>query len=303
MTAVAVETRDAATVMLVRDSPASDGIEVFMLQRNLRSEFAGGAFVFPGGAVDADDHHDDVGSICAGRTDAEASSQLGIASGGLAFWVAAIRESFEEAGLLLAYGADRQLVRLDDQGTAARFDEHRRTLGGSGQSFAEMCHLEGLRLATDTMHYFSHWITPEGAPRRYDTRFFVARAPDGQPPRHDNHEVVANLWIRPADALARHRAGDFELIFPTVRSLVALAQFACADDLLAHAARVPHLPAVEPRIVADHGGGLRIVLPYDPEYVAAEPALAPRTENKLPASNRAKHESLIEDLSTHEGGR
>ena len=102
-------------------------------------------------------------------------------------------------------------------------------------------------------------------PRRYDTRFFVARAPEAQVPLHDDREVIANLWIRPADALARHRAGEFEMIFPTIRSLEALERFASADDLLAAAAAIGDVPTILPRIVADQGG-VRIVLPGDPGY-------------------------------------
>ncbi len=228
-----VPVRDAATVMLVRDTPGggttADGesrLEVFMLRRNLNSDFVGGAYVFPGGGVDDHDRHVNLEPICRGRTDAEASAQLGIDSGGLAFWVAAIRESFEEAGVLLAYGPDGEIMRLDEPATAARFVTHRHAVDRGERRLVDVCADEGLQLAVDSMYYFSHWITPEGAPRRYDTRFFVARAPAAQVPVHDDHEVIANLWIRPADALARHRAGEFEMIFPTVRTLLALERFA-----------------------------------------------------------------------------
>ena len=101
-----VQVRDAATVMLVRDAADGGGMEVFMLRRNLNSDFVGGAYVFPGGAVDEADRHSDLERICTGRTDAAASEQLGIDSGGLAYWVAAVRECFEEAGVLLAVPED-----------------------------------------------------------------------------------------------------------------------------------------------------------------------------------------------------
>jgi 8-oxo-dGTP pyrophosphatase MutT (NUDIX family) len=269
--------RDAATVMLVRDAPAHaqgpadpGGLEVFMLRRNLRSDFVGGAYVFPGGGVDDDDRFADLEAVCAGRTDAEASAQLGVDRGGLAFWVAAVRESFEEAGVLLAYdGHDerhRDLVRFDDPATVERFAGHRAAVDRGERRLVEVCQAEGLRLAVDSMYYFAHWITPEGPTRRYDTRFFVARAPDAQVPLHDDREVIANLWVRPSQALAAHRAGEFEMIFPTVRSLVALERFDRADDLLAAAAAIGEVPAILPRIVEDEGGGLRIVLPGDPGY-------------------------------------
>lgn len=268
-----VELRPAATIMLVRDG--SEGLEVFMLRRNLRSDFVGGAYVFPGGAVDDHDRHENLEAVCAGRTDAEASAQLGVERGGLAFWVAAIRESFEEAGVLLAYGPDGAVVRLDDPGTGARFAAHRRDVDRGARRLVEVCAQEGLRLAVDGIFYFSHWITPEGAPRRYDTRFFVARAPDGQVPLHDDHEVIASLWVRPSEALARHRAGEFELIYPTMRSLVTLERFASADELLGAAAAIEEVPAIEPRIVEDEGGGYRILLPGDPGYDDVVPAVLP----------------------------
>jgi 8-oxo-dGTP pyrophosphatase MutT (NUDIX family) len=285
-----VPLRDAATVMLVRDTPAADRgqargsaaasasdpgdasvLEVFMLRRNLQSDFVGGAYVFPGGGVDDHDRHVDLEPICHGRTDADASAQLGIDGGGLAFWVAAIRESFEEAGVLLAYGpegVDGGIVSLDAEAepeVVERFAEHRRSVDAGERRLIEICAEEGLTLAVDTMHYFSHWITPEGQHRRYDTRFFVARAPEAQVPLHDDREVIANLWIRPGDALARHRAGEFEMIFPTVRTLRALERFASADDLLAAAAAIGDVPTILPRIVSDQGG-MRIVLPGDPGY-------------------------------------
>ncbi len=274
-----VPVRDAATVMLVRDAPTGErgpddpgGLEVFMLRRNLQSDFVGGAYVFPGGGVDDEDRVADLEAVCTGRSDAQASAQLGIASGGLAFWVAAIRESFEEAGVLLAYDGHAHghqgLIRFDDPAVIERFAEHRSSVDSGRRRLIEVCRDEGLHLAVDSMHYFSHWITPEGPTRRYDTRFFVARAPDAQVPVHDDHEVIANLWVRPSEALAAHRAGEFEMIFPTVRSLIALERFARADQLMAAAAAIAEVPAILPRIVDDEGGagGVRIVLPGDPGY-------------------------------------
>jgi 8-oxo-dGTP pyrophosphatase MutT (NUDIX family) len=249
--------------MLVRDG--AHGIEVFMLRRNLQSDFVGGAYVFPGGAVDDHDRHANLDPVCRGRSDAEASAHLGIDRGGLAYWVAAIRECFEEAGVLLAYDGSGDVIRLDDPTTEARFVEHRRAVDSGARRLVEVCEGEHLELAVDRMYYFSHWITPEGAPRRYDTRFFVAAAPEAQEPLHDDHEVIANVWIRPVDALERHRAGQFDLIFPTYRSLQALERFERAADVLAAAAAIEHVPAMLPRIVEDQGG-YRIVLPGDPGY-------------------------------------
>jgi 8-oxo-dGTP pyrophosphatase MutT (NUDIX family) len=267
-----VPLRDAATVMLVRDGV--DGLEVFMLRRNLNSDFVGGAYVFPGGAVDDHDRHENLDAVCRGRSDAEASAQLGLDRGGLAFWVAAIRESFEEAGVLLAYEPSGQLVRLDDDDVVERFAKHRHAVDTGARRLVEVCDEERLQLAVDCIYYFSHWITPEGAPRRYDTRFFVARAPEAQEPLHDDHEVIANVWIRPQDALEQHRAGEFDLIFPTLRSLQTLSRFRDADEVLQAAAAIQAVPAILPRIVEDHGG-YRIVLPGDPGYDDIVPVALP----------------------------
>lgn len=260
-----VEVRDAATVMLVRDG--GTGLEVFMLRRNLNSDFVGGAYVFPGGAVDEADRHTDLEAVCEGRTDAEATTTLGLdaPSGGLAYWVAAVRESFEEAGVLLAYDRDGALVDLREPDEKARFATHRTAVDTGERRLVEVCAEEGLRLAVDGMHYFSHWITPLGPPRRYDTRFFLAHAPEWQEPLHDDRETIANTWINPAEALERHRRDEFDLIFPTIRNLEAIARFERAEDAVGAAAAQPEVPTMLPRVVTG-GEGIRILLPGDPGY-------------------------------------
>lgn len=250
--------------MLVRDTTA--GMEVFLLRRNLDSEFVGGAYVFPGGAVDEADRHGDLERICRGRSDDAASAQLGIASGGLAFWVAAIRESFEEAGVLLAVPeGSEDVISFADPSTAARFAEHRRAVDSGERRLAEICEIEGLRLDVDRIHYFSHWITPVGPPRRYDTRFFVAAAPAEQVPLHDDRETIAELWVRPSEALERHRRGELDLILPTIKNLEAIGRFSRSSELLAHAQAVSEVPTIVPRVISDEGG-VRIVMPGDPGY-------------------------------------
>ena len=201
--------------MLLRDG--ADGLEVFMVRRSLRLVFAGGAHVFPGGAVDAADR--EIGG-----------------EGSMVFKVAAVRECFEEAGFLLAVDAAGEVVRLDDPAMAERFFQYRREIAGGERSLADVCGTERLRLAVDTMHYVSRWITPEGAPRRFDTRFFVCAAPEGQTPLHDAEETIAHEWARPADVLQRHRDGAVGLMTPTQSSLKWLAEFDTVDDALAAAA-------------------------------------------------------------------
>ncbi|QXC60074.1 NUDIX hydrolase [Aquihabitans sp. G128] len=261
--ATEVPLRDAATVLILRDG--AEGLEVFMLKRNLNSDFVGGAYVFPGGAVDPEDREADLEAICEGRTDADASARIGVPSGGLAFWVAAIRESFEEAGVLLAQDRSGAIVDLDAAAGLERWAEHRAAVDGGTRRLIEVAEAEDLRLAVGGMHHFAHWITPEGAPRRYDTHFFVTAAPADQTPLHDDHEVIANEWVRPADGLARVEAGELTMMPPTIASLQAIERFATAAEALAAAEAITDVPAILPRIVAVDGH-VRIVLPGEPGY-------------------------------------
>lgn len=233
--------RPAATVILARD--CAGGIEVFMMQRTHGADFIAGAFVFPGGAVDPADFSVHASACCIGLDDAEASRRLGLKEGGLAYWVAAIRECFEEAGLLLACNGQGGLIELKEPATIAQFSERRNKLNAGEQTMADICSAHDLRLAADKLVYFSHWTTPVFAPRRYDTRFFVATAPTVQTPSHDNSETIDHLWIRPADALARQRTGEFKLAFATVRTLQTLAGFQNTQALLDYAHALTAIPA------------------------------------------------------------
>jgi len=257
-----------------------------MVRRNLRSDFVGGAYVFPGGAVDPLDGGAEAEALCAGRSDAEASALLGQPAAGLAYWVAVVRETFEEAGLLLAQRPDGPALLAGDPGEEARLAAARVAVNDGSRRFLDLCRDEGLRLAVGDIHYFAHWITPRGAPRRYDTRFFVAAAPDGQVAAHDADETIADVWIPPDEALARHRAGEIEIIFPTIRNLQAISRFSTSDALLAAAASASSaVPAIEPRVVAD-GNGMRIVLPGDPGYEEA-PVPDPSGTESLGGFNEA----------------
>ncbi len=271
-----VPVRDAATVMLVRDEPTISGlstVQVCMLRRNLASEFVAGVYVFPGGSVDPGDRGPDVEDLCRGRTDAEASAVLGVNSGGLGFWVAAIRECFEEAGVMLAAaGNDGQVLDTSDPETTERFDRYRDAVNAGELSLLELCRREDLRLEVGDVHYVSHWITPELAPRRYDTRFFVAAAPPGQVATHDDLETIDAIWVRPADALARHAAGEIDLLPPTVANLSALEPHATSTEVMAWASSVTDVPVVLPIVIVEDGRVL-ILRPGDEGY---EQALADR---------------------------
>ena len=232
---------NAATLLLVR--PAADDFEVFMVERPGAADF-GGLHVFPGGKVDDGDAH--LEAYCVGLTDAQASAALGVENNGLRFWVAAIREAFEEAGVLLAYEPGEKGERLIDASgdNEARFAQYRHEVHQGFVTMADLCHREGLRLAADRVHYFSHWITPKGSPRRYDTRFFLACAPDDQELAHHEDELEGGEWIRPAEALAHFGAGRWQMITPTLWTLETLASYAGIDALVTDMLDWRHLPEV-----------------------------------------------------------
>jgi len=250
----------AATVTLVRDAPG--GLEVLMLQRNLQSGFMPGMFLFPGGALDPGDRESSVLARCPGLDDAAASAALGIASGGLAYWAAAIRESFEEAGVLLAYGSNGSIVNPGDPERTERFETYRRKLNAGEEALAPMLERENLTLAVDRLTYFSHWITPVGAPRRYDTRFFVALAPEDQEALPDNVEAIHHVWVNPAEAVERYLNGELKMRTPTIRTLEKFVAFSSSDALIAELQSRPVDPAIQPRISAS---GQRL-LPGEPGY-------------------------------------
>jgi 8-oxo-dGTP pyrophosphatase MutT (NUDIX family) len=264
--AASVPVRPAATVMLIRDGAA--GLEVFMLQRTHGAAFARSQYVFPGGKVDDDDHGEVFEPICDGLDDATASAQLGLERGGLAWLVAATRECFEEAGVLLGrpVGGD-DVIRFDDPDVAARFNDARHQVHDGTISLASLCEREGLMLMVDQMHLVDHWITPVGERRRFDTRFFVARAPEAQEPLHDDGETIASLWVRPTDALRMWQDGELQMFPPTVASLRFLEPHADADAAMTAAAAVGVPTPVLPRVRIDEAGKIvGITRPGEPGY-------------------------------------
>ncbi|MCZ4316918.1 MBL fold metallo-hydrolase [Comamonadaceae bacterium G21597-S1] len=201
--------RPAATVLLLRDG--AQGVEVLMTRRSPNASFAPGAYVFPGGGIDAADaaaHH------LARRRPGQGDLQVTQA-------IAAIRESFEELGIVLARRPDGRWL---DAATLAALDRN--------APFAEQCAARGLELAADAVFVLAHWVTDRDLPRRFDVPFLVARMPDGQEPVADETEQFEPRWVRPADALERHAAGAFFMIFPTIRTLQRLSAFADVDALL-----------------------------------------------------------------------
>ena len=257
--------RPAATVMLLRDSDS--GPEVFMVKRNMKAAFAG-MYVFPGGVVDPDDGGLGAERFSGGFTDADASAQLNVEAGGLAFWLAAVRECFEEAGVLLASG-----VNFSDEAVIERFKGYQHRLHNRDAGFIDICEAEGLTLQLGDIEYVAHWITPKAEVRRFDTRFFVTRAPADQQALHDEKETVASEWIRPLDALRRGRDGELVIMPPTIACLNLIAPHPTVDAALAAAKAVARPPVIQPVAVFKDDGSLRaLLLPGDDGYDEARAA-------------------------------
>lgn len=248
-----VEVQPAATVMLVRDAGRRRGgpLEVLMLRRHPESVFAADAWVFPGGRVDDGDGAPT--PIGAGPSDAEASAALRLPAGGLAYWVAAARECFEEAGILLArHRHTGAWLDTSTELSATRFARHRRDVHAGVTTLGAVLEAEGLVLDMSGVHYVSHWITPPGhTARRFDTRFFVAVVPPDQVASHDATETVESLWTAPVEALARGADSEIHLVIPTIANLEALARFSSTTELVAAARSIGSVPVAAPRFRGD----------------------------------------------------
>jgi 8-oxo-dGTP pyrophosphatase MutT (NUDIX family) len=256
--------RPASTVVLLRPGNPFD---VFLVRRSDSIAFMGGAHVFPGGRVDETDRLDDLVSLADGVADA-ARRMTDIGSDvAAAHYVAALRELFEEAGVLLAHPFARIVID--------RLTRHRRDLLSGATTFANVVRSEHLRLAFDALTYFAHWVTPEIETRRFDTRFFLARAPEGQTPVHDERETIHSEWLGPLEALERCRRGDISLPPPTWTTLSMLSRVGSMDEAFEWARRKP-IPRVQPRF-EQRGNTTLLFYPGDPMYPAVEGFDAPET--------------------------
>lgn len=215
--------RPAATVALLRDG--ASGMEVLLLQRTLAAVFLPGFYVFPGGAVDKHDHDLRLAEFVKGQDESTLNRQLGIASGGLAFLLAAVRECFEESGMLLTCEALSH---------AHPVMQSRALMARGELSLLDVCRQHRLTLDLGQIAYLDHWITPPGPPRRFDTRFFVAKAPMGQIALHDQHETIDSVWRTPGEAMEAFYQGRQPLIMPTLAVLQKLMPFTTADAAIRH---------------------------------------------------------------------
>ena len=209
--------KPAATVILMREADES-GFEIFMVKRSSRSSF-GSLYVFPGGKLDPEDTERDLYAYCEGMNDEEASARLGIENDGLSFWIACIRECFEETGVLLTNPGDLLVHEYE------KLSHLRKQLNNKEISFKDICISESLRLRTSNIVPCAHWITPSIEPKRFDTRFFLAKVNAKQLASHDGFELTESFWIKPKDALVKLKEGKMNMILPTISNIEQLAKF------------------------------------------------------------------------------
>jgi 8-oxo-dGTP pyrophosphatase MutT (NUDIX family) len=222
--------RPAATLILLR--PGAGGPEVLMIQRTQSAAFLGGAYVFPGGALDAQDADPRILKRIVGLTEERANARLKLASGAISYYVAAIRECFEEAGVLLL---------VDGTGSAISAAHAESLLPFRDKPFVEMLERENLFVPAGALAYYGHWVTAPGRSRRFDARFFVALAPEGQEGSHDENETVHHMWVQPREALERGERGEIELVFATQHTLKDIGRFDEPRKAFEYAASLPEI--------------------------------------------------------------
>ncbi len=253
----AIAPRPASTILLLRDSAAAKGeIEVFMMVRHYEIDFNSGALVFPGGSVDEGDRE------IIGRPELYSGGE-GLDASALSFRIAAIRETFEESGILLARPkGSKSLVEARRAGGIEA--ANRAMLCESQTTFQKILTDNGMQLALDLLVPYAHWITPEGMPKRFDTWFFLAAAPPEQAGRHDGKESTDSIWLSPREALAGGESGRFKLPFPTTRNLIRLGKQpnvqAALDD-----SRGKPIVTVMP-VMTRFNGGRQLRIPLEAGY-------------------------------------
>lgn len=245
--------RLSATVLLARDG--GEGVEIFMVVRHHQIDFASGALVFPGGSLDVSDRDPRIRNLADGAE--------GLSDDNLALRVAAARESFEECGVLLARDNDTGLI-VGGARASHLGETYRTPLEANEIGMADVMEAEGLRLALDELVPFAHWITPIGLPKRFDTQFFLARAPNDHALAHDGSEAVDSVWITPSQALADADAGRRTLIFATTLNLDKVGRSTTVSEAL-EAARQDAIVTVLPKVTKTETGRI-LEIPIEAGY-------------------------------------
>lgn len=254
-----VEPRLSATVLLLRNSLSrAQGVEVFMVRRVIQSEFMPDVYVFPGGSVSADDKlAEETPGVCAPVTPALVVDPEERTVLGRGVRAAAIRELFEEGNVLLAY-QNETLLSLDEE-SSPRFTAYRQSFNERKGSLLDLAQRERLVYATDRLYYFSHWITPEGMPKRFDTHFFLAATPEGQEAEYDRLETSEGVWLHPIEALQGFERGEIPLVFATYYQLRDLAAFSTVQDAL-QTTTIQYVPINRP-VREQRADGIYVYLP------------------------------------------
>lgn len=255
-----VPARPSATIVVVRETGGAP--EVLLVRRRAGDAF-GDSYAFPGGVVDHDESNAHI--VCEGRTAEEANAILGV-DDGLDYYSAAIRELFEETGILLARDADGNWPT----GNAAG-DEQRTAVDKGELPWPAFLRQQGLCMAGDALYYFAFWETPYIQPKRWQTRFFIAGLPPGQVATHDGKEITDSRWLAPADALRLAEKGELRMPFPTTRNLKELSVFASYDELMRWAKRRPedNVAKVRPAVTFVDSKP-KILVPGEPGYDEAD---------------------------------
>jgi 8-oxo-dGTP pyrophosphatase MutT (NUDIX family) len=250
-----VKPRPASTILLLRDGAGGE-IEVFMMVRHYEIDFNSGALVFPGGSVDKGDQE-----IIA-RPELYSGSE-GLDSAALSFRIAAIRETFEESGILLARPKGSKAL-IDPKRASEVEALSRADLSESKTSFLTVLADNGLVLALDELVPYAHWITPEGMPKRFDTWFFLAAAPPEQAGAHDGKESTDSIWVSPREALAGGESGRFKLPFPTTRNLIKLGKQPSVRNALDDSRGRPVVTVMP--VMTKLNGGRQLRIPREAGY-------------------------------------
>ena len=258
-----VTPRPASTLIIIRDGKA--GVEVLLGEKTSKVNFAAGAFVFPGGALDESDSGDNF--TISGDLSADKANQiLGVSDGGVNYWIAAIRECFEEVGVLFAI-PNRGGMFTETEFAVFESNERKKLARGEA-TFHETLKDAKCSLELEQLHYFSRWVTHAGSPRRYDTRFFIARMPQGQIAQHDGSELIDHRWVKPDDALRLNSQGKLNLMFPTQKTLEKLTEFSDVEEALNYVRNAPPATPMEPRLTVG-AGGKKLLVPGDFAYAEA----------------------------------
>jgi 8-oxo-dGTP pyrophosphatase MutT (NUDIX family) len=262
---------DAATVMLLRpcEEAGIKDIEVLLVHRNRKSSFVPGYHVFPGGVLDPEDYEPGIERFIRGIDREQAGriiTDMSRPEKAIGAWVAAIRETFEEVGVLIARKKDGTPITIRTEEERQRFSGYRRALNKGEIKFSQMLEVEDILLAGDCLRYFSHWLTPEPLPQRYDVRFFVMKVPSRQAIAHDGVELTDHVWLRPSVALAEYEEGKIEMVLPQIMTLVELSRFRTVAEAIA-SARQRDIPAILTKIKHINGQDVE-VMPDEsiPEY-------------------------------------